>query len=69
MIQDQQPFTNHYLNCLRPFANDKAILLTAPAELLSELSEMARRKHTNRLDLIRFALSKFIDDASGGSSS
>ena len=57
---------DHYLNSLRPFANDKAIQLTAPSALMNELSDIARARKTNRLDVIRLALSKFVHEESHG---
>lgn len=51
-----------YLECLKPFSCDQAIRLTAPSTLIDQLSEIAVRKKTSRLDVIRFALSKFIHE-------
>ena len=54
-----------YLDCLKPFANDTACKLTAPKTMLLKLSDIAHRKRTNRLDVIRLALAKFIHDDEG----
>jgi hypothetical protein len=51
-----------YLECLKPFSCDQAIRLTAPSTLIDQLSEIAVRKKTSRLDVIRFALSKYIHE-------
>ena len=50
----------HYLDCLKPFANDSSIKLTAPASLFDKLAEIAVSKNTHRLDICRHALAEYI---------
>jgi hypothetical protein len=53
-----------YLKTLQPFACDDQIRLTAPSEMLAKLKTIARIKNTSRLDVIRFALSQYIEEQS-----
>ena len=53
-----------YLKTLQPFACDEQIRLTAPAEMFRTLKTIARIKNTSRLDVIRFALSQYIEEQS-----
>ena len=50
----------HYLDCLKPFANDSSIKLTAPASLFDKLAEILMSKKTTRLDVCRHALAEYI---------
>jgi len=53
-----------YLKTLQPYSCNEQIRLTAPSEMLTKLKDIARTKNTSRLDVIRFALSKFIEEQS-----
>ena len=56
-----QPYPE-YLKTLNPYANASSTRLTAPTSMLDKLTEIAFRKRTNRLDVIRLALAKLIDE-------
>jgi len=58
-----------YLDTLRPYANDTSVKLTAPRAMMSKLTDIAFAKKTNRLDVIRLALAKFIHEEAGTSDS
>ena len=60
MILNNSTIYEHYLDCLRPFANDTAIKLTAPASMFDAFDEIADDMKTHRLDVLRFACSEFI---------
>ena len=56
-----QPYPE-YLKTLNPYTNASSTRLTAPNSMLDKLTKIAFRKRTNRLDVIRLALAKFIDE-------